>query len=166
MASEIPENAPPPRGARQRNWHGYDDYRRVHESHIARLIEAGIVTEDLLRFEEETVGGRLTGLVLSGRVVTAGGAVLSVEKDYEVRQRGRGRGRTEVRTREYRYHAWLPGPPARDLFRYDNCHGDLETLHCHRYGPDAGERVEHIPHDALPWLSEVIEEAHRLAESA
>ena len=124
-----------------------------------------MVTEDLLSFEEATAGGRLTEVVLSGRVVTASGAVLSVEKTYNVRQRGRGGGRTEVRTREYRYHAWLPGPPARDLFRYDNCHGDLETLHCHRYGPDADERVEYIPHDALPWLSEVIEEVQHLAES-
>ena len=88
---------------------------------------------------------------LTGRVVTASGAALSVEKTYEVRQRGRGSGRTEVRTQEYRYHAWLPGPPDRDLFRYDNCHGALDTLHHHRYSPDGAElEVEDIPTTSCP----------------
>ena len=120
----------------------------------------------MLTFEERVVGERLARARLTGRVVTASGAVLSVEKTYEVRQRGRRSERTEVRTQEYRYHAWLPGPPERHLFRYDNCHGALDTLHCHRYSPDGAElELDDIPHDELPWLSEVIEETQRLGAS-
>ena len=120
----------------------------------------------MLTFEELVVGERLARARLTGRVVTASGAVLSVEKTYEVRQRGRRRERTEVRTQEYRYHAWLPGPPFRDLFRYDNCHGGLDTLHCHRYSPDGAElELEDIPHDEMPWLSEVIEETQHFVAS-
>ena len=37
------------------------------------------------------------------------------------------------------------------------------TLHHHRYSPDGAElEIEDIPHDELPWLSEVIEETQRL----
>ena len=101
---------------------------------------------------------------LEGRAVTDSGAVLSVEKRYEIRHL---RGRPEVRTREYRYHAFMPGPPARDLFRYDNCHGGLDTLHRHAFDAD-GEELdpEDIPHDAMPWLSEVIEETQRVGEAS
>ena len=96
---------------------------------------------------------------LSGRVETATGPILSVEKRYEVRY---VRGRPEVRTAEYRYHAFLPGPPVRNLFRYDNCHGGLDTLHRHAFDADGREQgFAEIAHDAMPWLSEVIEEAHR-----
>ena len=57
----------------------------------------------------------------------------------------------EVRTGEYRYHAWLPGPPRRDLFRYDNCHGGLDTLHRHGYGPDGRELdPQPVTHADLP----------------
>ena len=67
--------------------------------------------------------------------------MLNVSKLFTVRYR---RGRPEVRTREYRYHAWLPGPPRLDLFRYDNCHGGLGTLHRHGYGPD-GRELDPLP---------------------
>ena len=159
MASEIPDHAPPARGRRRRGWHEYGDYRLVHENQIGRLTESGVVTDDTLSFDEQTAGGRLTEVSLYGRVETATGPILSVEKRYQVRH---VRGRPEVRTAEYRYHAFIPGPPLRDLFRYDNCHGDLDTLHRHAFGADGHERgVAEIAHDALPWLSEVIEEAYR-----
>ena len=160
MASEIPEHAPPARGSRRRGWHEYGDYRLVHENQIGRLLDSGVLTEDTLSFEEQTAGGgRLTEVSLQGRVETATGPVLSVEKRYTVRY---VRGRAEVRTAEYRYHAFSPGPPLRDLFRYDNCHGDLDTLHRHAFDADGREAdVTEIAHDAMPWLSEVIEEAHR-----
>ena len=110
-------------------------------------------------FEERGAGTRLLSLRLRGRVETATGPILSVEKRYHVRH---VRGRAEVRTAEYRYHAFIPGPPLRDLFRYDNCHGGLDTLHRHAFGADGHERdVADLAHDAMPWLSEVIEEAYR-----
>ncbi|MCY4615901.1 MAG: hypothetical protein OXC71_05865, partial [Chloroflexi bacterium] len=59
--------------------------------------------------------------------------------------------------------AFIPGPPVRDLFRYDNCHGGLDTLHRHTFDADGREHgVTEISHDAMPWLSEVIEEAERV----
>ena len=159
MASEIPRHAQPARGSRRRGWHEYGDYRLVHENQILRLLDSGVVTDDTLSFEGQTAGGRLTEVSLQGRVTTATGPILSVEKRYHVRY---VRGRAEIRTAEYRYHAFIPGPPVRDLFRYDNCHGGLDTLHRHAFGAGGHERdVADLAHDAMPWLSEVIEEAHR-----
>ena len=159
----MPE--PPPAGSRPRGWHEYGNYRLVHRNQMARLIAAGVVVADESTFREETDSrGEITEAGLIGRVHTAGGAVLSVEKDFEVRYR---RGRVEVQTSEYRYHAWLPGPPLRDLFRYDNCHGGLDTLHRHGYGPDGRELAPRpVAHAGLPWLSEVIEEAQRLGAAS
>ena len=149
---------------RTRNWHGFNNYREVHDSQMLRLAAEGVVAEDGLSFVERTDGGALTSVELIGRVLTTSGAVLAVEKQLGVRY---VRGRPEVLTDEYRYHAWLPGPPRRDLFRYDNCHGGLDTLHRHGYGPD-GRELDPLPvaHAALPWLSEVIEEAQRLGAAS
>ena len=130
-----------------------------------RLIASGTASADESSFGEETdARGRIAKAWLSGRVYTASGAVLSVEKRFGVSYL---RGRARVRTAEYRYHAWLPGPPRRDLFRYDNCHGGPDTLHRHGYGAD-GRELEAIPvaHAELPWLREVIEEAQRLGAEA
>ena len=165
MAPEAPAPPPPARGERPRGWHEYGNYRLVHRNQMDRLIASGIVSADEAEFGEETdARGEIGKARLGGRVHTASGAVLSVEKEFEVRYR---RGRAEVRTVEYRYHTWLPGPPRRDLFRYDNCHGGLDTLHRHGYGAD-GREEEPVPaaHAALPWLSEAIEEAHRLGAAS
>ena len=160
MASEIPRPDVPARGSRRRGWHEYRDYQLVHENQLERLTAGGTVTSDSLVFEERVAGTRLLTLRLHGRVETATGPILSVEKRYEVRDVRPGR--PEVRTAEYRYHAFLPGPPVRNLFRYDNCHGGLDTLHRHAFGADGREQgFAEIAHDAMPWLSEVIEEAHR-----
>ena len=159
----MPE--PPPPASRPRGWHEYGNYRLVHRNQMDRLIASGVVIADESDFKEVTnARGEIVRASLIGRVHTACGAVLSPEKDFEVRYR---RGRPEVRTSEYRYHAWLPGPPRRDLFRYDNCHGGLDTLHRHGYGPD-GRELDPLPvaHAALPWLSEVIEEAQRLGAAS
>ena len=159
----MPESPAP--ASRPRGWHEYGNYRLVHRNQMDRLIASGVVIADESDFEEETdARGEITEAELSGRVYTSSGAVLSPEKEFEVRYR---RGRAEVRTREYRYHAWLPGPPRRDLFRYDNCHGGLDTLHRHGYAPD-GRELDPLPvaHADLPWLSEVIEEAQRLGAAS
>ena len=151
-------------GPYRRDWHGFDNYRQVHDSQMLRLAAEGIVAEDGLSFTERTAGGVLVSASLTGRVLTSSGAVLAVEKQLAVRY---VRGRPEVRTVEYAYHAWLPGPPRLDLFRYDNCHGGLDTLHRHRYAPDGRELDPRpVAHADLPWLSEVIEEAQRLGAAS
>lgn len=90
--------------------------------------------------------------------------VLVVNKWLETRAAG---GRVDVRTEEYAYHALMFRPaPRADLFRYDNCHGGLATLHCHRW--DAlGVEVAPAPiaHAALPTLDLIVREADARAEA-
>ena len=146
--------------AHERDWHEYGNYRQVHQNQMDRLIESGTVRTDELSFgEEKNARGEIAGATLSGRVRTASGAVLEVEKRFGVRYL---RGRAQVRTVEYRYHAWLPGRSRRHLFRYDNHRGGPRR---HGYGAD-GRELEAEPVADLPWLSEVIEEAQRLGAEA
>ena len=94
----MPE--PPTPGSRPRGWHEYGNYRLVHRNQMDRLIASGVVIADESSFAEDTdARGEITEARLIGRVHTACGAVLSPEKDFEVRYR---RGRLEVRTSEYR----------------------------------------------------------------
>lgn len=153
------------RKKRPRDWHGYGGYQRTHRAYMDSLIESGIVHADGLAFSEDrNASGRIMRAWLRGRVLTASGAVLSVSKQFEARYQG---GRARVRTLEYRYHAWLPGPPQRDLFRYDNCHGGLDTLHRHSYRADGSELPqEMIEHDYLPTLNVVIEETDEFGAMA
>ena len=72
--------------------------------------------------------------------------------------------RLTVMTSEYNYHAYVPGDPRRDVFRYDSCHG-LDGLHVHRFDTDgietgapAGVELDHMPP-----LGDVIREAEALA---
>ena len=126
------------------------------------LFDEGVVVRDTQRFRENiTADGRMTEVNLRGRVYTASGAVLVVNKWLEVRYRAR----VEVRTHEYAYHAFVRSlPRRRDLFRYDNCHGGLDTLHRHHFGPDGEPQgSEPIAHHQLPWLSEIIREAEDAA---
>ena len=84
------------------------------------------------------------------------GSILTVRKEFATRVRS---GRLEVRTKEYAYHAHTLEPRDRDLFRYDNCHGGLETLHRHEFDANGNESGrEDIAHEEMPWLSEVIKE--------
>ena len=90
----------------RRDWHGFDNYRQVHDGQMLRLAAEGVVVEDGLSFTERTAGGVLVSASLTGRVLTSSGAVLAVEKQLAVRY---VRGRPEVRTVEYAYHAWRRG---------------------------------------------------------
>ena len=125
------------------------------------LFEQGVVVRDTLTFREISRHGELFRINLRGRVHTASGGVLVVNKWLEVCDHRQA----EVPTFEYAYHAFLRRPPPRrDLFRYDNCHGGLDTLHCHRYGaPEGPVSLEPIAHDELPWLSEIIRETESAA---
>src|SRR5690606_29795339 len=94
--------------------------------------------------------GRLRDVFLEGRVETASGAILSVAK--QLRARYNAENRAEVRTAEYAYHAFISlDEGERSLFRYDNSHGGLDTIHRHEFRPDgsAGPIVD-LSHDELP----------------
>ena len=155
--TQTPAAPDRPRPARQRGWHEFSDYKHVHNRQMSQLVEAGFVAEDNLSFGEVREGGHLVGARLTGRIRTGSGSILTVKKEFETRGRA---GRDEVRTKEYSYHAHTLVPRTCDLFRYDNCHGGLETLHRHEFdanGDEAGQ--DDIAHEEMPWLSEVIEEA-------
>ena len=125
---------------------------------MSKLVKAGVVAEDNLSFGEVREDGRLVGARLAGRIRTGSGSILTVRKEFQTRVRA---GRQEVRTKEYAYHAHALEPHTCDLFRYDNCHGGLETLHRHAFDGNGEEACrEDIAHEEMPWLSQVIEEAH------
>jgi len=69
---------------------------------------------------------------------------------------------TTVQTREYSYHGrFTPGPrrKGQDVFRYDNCHGGLDTLHRHRFDTEGIQRGQDaVAIDVMPNLREVIQE--------
>lgn len=73
--------------------------------------------------------------------------------------------RIEVKTEEYSYHAFVRTPqPRRDLFRYDNSHGGLDTLHRHTFDDEGRElALQAIEHDLLPPLDRVIRETEAQA---
>ena len=126
------------------------------------LRSEGIVVDDSVEFVEHYDSrGHLVKVRIEGRVSTASGAVLAVEKWLEVRHRHRA----EVRTIEYAYHAFLRRSAGEvDLFRYDNCDGGLETLHRHHFDSMGNEtHVLPIDHEQLPFLSEIIKAAHDAA---
>lgn len=163
MADLLPD-APPPSGGRwPRDWHDYANYQVVHDSQMTALYNEGVVVRDTLEFIE---GRARTGVLLEvnlrGRVHTAAGAILTVNKWLVVEPR---EGAPRVRTREYDYHAHVLHPrPGRDLFRYDNAHGDIDTLHRHRFDLDGTDRgTQPVDPDTMPPLSWIIREADWLA---
>lgn len=162
MVDLLPEPPPPPGGHWPRNWHEYQNYQVVHSAYMTVLYEEGVVIRDTLQFIETRDGGLLLQVNLLGRVHTASGALLHVNKWLDVEDRG---GVTCVMTGLYDYHAYLPdrNGSQRNLFRYDNSHGGVETLHRHRFdieGTDRGQ-VDVVP-ERMPPLSHVIEETEWL----
>lgn len=129
-------------------------------------MREGLITSNSVRFLESALHGRLVKVNVRGRVVTANGAEITVNKWLKAQQGEQGRD--EVKTSEYDYHAIIrhPDGTTQSIFRYDNCHGDVETLHRHHYDIDGDEDREHeeaIAHDAMPVLDVVIREADDLA---
>lgn len=127
------------------------------------LHNEGVVTRDTLQFIETRDAGALLEVNLFGRVHTASGALLHVNKWLAVEERS---GIAYVMTRLYDYHAYLPHGGKtlqRDLFRYDNSHGDVDTLHRHRFdveGVDHGK--QDIAPERMPPLSFIIKETEWL----
>lgn len=126
------------------------------------LTTEGVVVNDTLRFIGSVVNARLVKVNLRGRILTQHGAVITVNKWLDVSP---GVGSPRVRTSEYDYHAYVRlDDEASDLFRYDNCHGGLETLHRHCFCVDgtAGP-ISPVALDQMPPLATVIREAEYLA---
>ena len=97
----------------------------------------------------------LESVFLRGAFATTSGGVLHVEKRLAVRTRY---GRPHVLTALYIYHAQVVrNGRLLDIFRYDNTHGGVETLHRHVY--DAEGNVlgrEPVRLDELPPLSRIV----------
>ena len=132
---------------------------------MAALYRETVIVRDTLRFiESEDAAQQLVRVNVRGRIVTRSGGVLVVNKWLAVEHYY---GRPHVLADEYSYHAFIRTPrPRRDLFRYDNCHGGLETLHCHRFDDGGREldRADDIEHAMFPPLAWIIREAEEHAE--
>ena len=120
------------------------------------LYDEGVVLGEDLRFTEaEGCDGLLELVQLDGLVYTRDGGVLETHKRLRVAYR---RGTPYVSTAEYVYMAlWRARGRSQRLFRYDNSHGAVETLHRHSYdteGNASGE--EPIDPERMPYMDDVI----------
>lgn len=127
------------------------------------LYGEGVVVRDDLRFTESVGSNGLLELVqLDGLVHTRDGGVLETHKRLRVEYR---RGAPYVSTAEYVYMAlWRSRGRPQRLFRYDNSHGEVETLHRHAYdivGGSVGE--EPVDPELMPYMDDVIRETAWLA---
>ena len=127
------------------------------------LYAEGVIEHDTLQFTEtEGRVGRLELVQLDGIVYTPAGGVLETHKSLSVEYR---RGSPYVSTSRYVYMALrrIDGS-AQSLFRYDNSHGDVQTLHRH-YFDDAGRPAGQEPVDPerMPYMDDVIRATARLA---
>ncbi|MBA4181259.1 MAG: hypothetical protein C0506_11775 [Anaerolinea sp.] len=111
---------------------------------MERLLREGVVIDHRLSFRETVHHGRLIDVNLTGWVATASGGRVYVNKLLSVLERARRA--PAVQTREYAYQGRLVLSPraGQQLFRYDNCHGGLETLHRHQFDVQ-GDEVDTLP---------------------
>ena len=98
---------------------------------------------------------------LEGDIETASGGVIHVREWFAVRTR---HGRLQVRATLYRYHGRVRGGRSVDVLRYDNTHGDMSTLHIHRFDDD-GRALgkEPLAPERLPPLGDIVAEVERHA---
>jgi hypothetical protein len=127
------------------------------------LTKRGLILRDSIEFiERRDDRGELRFVVVRGRIACSNNVAIAVRKILEAR---RGRyNRYEVLGIDYSYHAFVRGTPRRDLFRYDNAHGDLTMLHRHVYD-ESGFEIGRIPVslDELPRLDLIVETAVAMA---
>ncbi len=127
------------------------------------LYAEGVVVTDTLVFTEpEVADGTLQFMQLDGHVFTSAGGVLETHKRLTVEYR---RDVPYVATSEYVYMALLRSPAETvPLFRYDNCHGNVDTLHRHHFDHEGRPaRFEPVEHDLMPYMDDVIRETDWLA---
>ena len=159
MADFLPD-PPPPEGNR---WPSgildYQQYRVVQESHLERLDREGLVTNHRLSFRETRHADRLVDVNFAGWVATASGGRLYLNEILSAVEQRRG---PAVLAREYSYQGRLVRSPrsGQQLFRYDNCHGGLETLHRHGFDVDGFEaEIRPISLFEMPTLADAVREA-------
>lgn len=120
---------------------------------MADLLAEGFVVQD---------DCRLTFLpslvILEGVIICLGGITLEVRKEIQILD---GRGMAAwVRTRRFRYHAWIRG--GHNILRYESAHEHREHAHKHVYdsfGYGAEIAVIELPaEEEVPTLAEVIRE--------
>ena len=120
------------------------------------LYDEGVVVGDDLAFAPlPRPGTGVNRMILDGTVYTTDGGELVARKRFHVVYR---HSVPYVTTAEYVYMALRrAGGRAQPLFRYDNAHGDVSTLHRHWYD-DAGDLVgvEPVAPDELPYMDDVI----------
>jgi hypothetical protein len=120
------------------------------------LYSEGVVLADDLTFTETARRDGLLALVeLDGIVYTRDSGMLETHKRLRV---GYRRGAPYVSTAEYVYMALRRAEGrSQPLFRYDNSHGGVHTLHRHVFD-DAGGAVGEVPVDPelMPYMDDVI----------
>lgn len=138
-----------------RDWHPWEDYRSVHDSH---LRYHPFIVEDALNWVEIPGDhGDLKSILLMGEIHCHNGVAIRVHKSLQVQ--ADPNGRPLVRGSRYSYQAFLPGE--RGILRYDNAHGDApEEFHRHEYDLISGEEKPRIllSRDEMPRLSEFVDE--------
>lgn len=120
------------------------------------LYNEGVVLTDDLTFTETTRRDGLLELVeLDGIVYTRDSGMLETHKRLHVEYR---RGAPYVSTAEYVYMALRRAEGrSQPLFRYDNSHGGLHTLHRHVFdhvGRPVGEKA--VEPELMPYMDDVI----------
>ena len=129
-------------------------YLRVHDAWMAELLHEGFVMEDRCTFTFLPSTILLTGTILCLNSVT-----IEVEKELAVLG-GTGMN-ARVRTRRFRYHAWVRG--TYNILRYESAHENHRPLpHKHVYntfgdGREA-EVIDLAAENDIPTLGEVIRE--------
>ena len=157
----LPEGAPEERWPR--DWISWERYRILHENRIEALIREGIIVRNEVRFRDpHWVDGVLQARV-EGEIGTASGGVIHVLEWLAVRTR---HGRPQVRATRYGYHGRVRvrGGGSVDVVRYDNTHGDTDTLHRHAFN-DSGRDIgkEPLAPERLPPLGDIVAEVERHA---
>jgi hypothetical protein len=129
------------------------NYLEVHEAWMRALLDEGFVVEDRCDFIFLP-----SVILLQGTITCLDDLTIEVEKEIAVLG---GRGMTaEVRTRKFRYHAWIRG--VHNVFRYDSVHGHRPYPHKHVYDTFGTglelEVVQLADEDSVPTLGEVLRE--------
>lgn len=120
---------------------------------MADLLREGFVVQDDCRF---TILSSV--VILEGTIHCLDGISLDVRKEIDV-LKGRGPG-AEVRTRAFRYHAWVRG--SHNIFRYESAHEHRPYAHKHVYDTfgygQENRLIELRSQDEVPTLAEVVRE--------
>jgi hypothetical protein len=142
-----------------RDWHPWDDYRSVHDSHLRH--HHFIANDRLTWVEIPDEAGALRSIILAGEIECLDGVTVQIRKSLEVQPDLHGR--PLVRGDRYSYQAYWPGD--RGILRYDNANSDTpEEFHRHEYDLATGEEKLRtiLSRAEMPRLSEFLDEVAEL----